>query len=228
MSWHRIGVISDTHGMLRPQARKVLATVELILHGGDIVSPDLLEKLEKLGQTAKVIAVRGNGDRDWVEPLPEEVLLDLYGKKIYMIHNRKYLSSRAEAADIILYGHSHKYEETEIDGKLWLNPGSCGPRRFGRPLTMAVLEINPETGEVRVEKIDLDEVGEDVPAPAPVDLRKTVEAVIRDLKKGKSVDAIVKSRRIERGLTEQICQIYFTHPGIDVQGVMDRMEIAGM
>ena len=147
MSLHRIAVISDTHNMLRPELIDVLRSVECTLHAGDIASREMVGRLDEI---APLTVVRGNCDRDWAWTMPLEVSLELYGKKIYMIHNKAQISSAAERADIIIYGHSHKYEEKVIDGRLWLNPGSCGPRRFGRPATMAVLEIDEETGDVRV------------------------------------------------------------------------------
>ncbi len=254
-SMHRVAVISDTHGILRPEAIEMLRKAELILHGGDVADQ---KTLDRLGECARVIAVRGNCDKEWAEELPQEACFELYGKMIYMVHNKKHISGKAEKADVIIYGHSHKYEEKEEDGRLWLNPGSGGPRRFGRPATMAVLEIDEESGSLTVKRIELTE-GEErntagaargmtgveqgaagaarntaganaddlCPELGSGELRGIVETIVRDLGRGKSVDRIVKTRGISRMLTEQICQIYFTHPGIDVQGVMDRIEIAG-
>lgn len=231
---HKIAVISDTHGILRPAAVEQLRSSELILHGGDVADQNTLDRL---GECARVIAVRGNCDKEWAEELPQEACFELYGKKIYMVHNRQQMSAKAEGADVVIYGHSHKYEEKEEDGRLWLNPGSGGPRRFGRPATMAVLEINEESGNLTIKRIELTEDEAQNTAGAAADglcpelgsgeLRGIVEMIVRDLGRGKSVDRIVKTRGISRALTEQICQIYFTHPGIDVQGVMDRIEIAG-
>ncbi len=231
---HKIAVISDTHGILRPAAVEQLRSSELILHGGDVADQ---KTLDRLGECARVIAVRGNCDKEWAEELPQEACFELYSKKIYMVHNRKQMSAKAEGADVVIYGHSHKYEEKEEDGRLWLNPGSGGPRRFGRPATMAVLEINEESGNLTIKRIELTEDEAQNTDGAAADglcpelgsgeLRGIVEMIVRDLGRGKSVDRIVKTRGISRALTEQICQIYFTHPGIDVQGVMDRIEIAG-
>ena len=231
MPTHKIAVISDTHGILRPKAVELLQSAELILHGGDIADQKTLDRLK---ECARVIAVRGNCDKEWAEELPQEISLELYGKKIYMIHNKKQMSPKAEDADLVIYGHSHKYEEKKEDGRLWLNPGSGGPRRFGRPATMAMLEIDEESGSLTVTRIGLSEGEAQDEAPDSLcpelgsgELRGIVETVVKDLARGRSVDHIVKTRRISRVLTEQICQIYFTHPGIDAQGVMDRIEIAG-
>lgn len=227
---HKIAVISDTHGILKPETVEALREAELILHGGDIADRKILDRLN---ECARVIAVRGNCDKEWAEELPQEISFELYGKKIYMIHNKKQRSAKAEEADIVIYGHSHKYEEKEEDGRLWLNPGSGGPRRFGKPATMAVLELDEESGSLTVKRIELGEaqdatgIARERPELGSGELRGIVETIVKDLGHGKSVDRIVKTRGISRALTEQICQIYFTHPGIDVQGVMDRIEIAG-
>ncbi len=231
MTIHRIAVISDTHGSLRPKAVELLRSAELILHGGDIADR---KTFDRLNECARVIAVRGNCDGEWAKELPQEVGFELYGRKIYMVHNKKQMTQRAEDADLMIYGHSHRYEEKEENGRLLLNPGSGGPRRFGKPATMAVLEIDEESGSMAVKRIDLSEdtvqdaaADSSFPAPDSGELRGIVETVVRELARGRSVDRIVKTHRISRALTEQICQIYFTHPGINAQGVMDRIEIAG-
>lgn len=230
MSQHRIAVISDTHGMLRPEVCEILRSAELILHGGDITSQEVLDRLSRM---ARVIAVRGNGDKAWAGHIPEDVCFDLYGRKVYMIHNRKKMSAAAGEADIVIYGHSHRYEETVRDGKLWLNPGSCGPARFGRPVTMALLVFGAEDGPFHVERIELcagqaPGSGDWKEALGAGTLQGTVKEVVRDLEKGRTVGAIVESRGISRALAEQICQIYFTHPGIDAEGVLNRIEITDL
>ncbi len=229
MPIHRIAVLSDTHGTLRREAAEVLRTSELILHGGDIADRKTLEKLEKY---ARVIAVRGNCDREWTEGLPKEASFTLYDRKIYMVHDKKQMSAEAQKADLVIYGHSHRYEKKEEDGRIWLNPGSGGPRRFGRAATMALLTIDGESGKMAVERIDLSggsaqEADKQSPQFGSGELRGIVEAVIKDLSRGRTVADIAKARRIRPALAEQIAQIYFTHPGIDGQGVMNRMEIAG-
>lgn len=228
-SLHRIAVLSDTHGMLRPEVIQILRSAEMILHCGDFADQGTFEKLKSING---MMAVRGNCDGSWAEALPDETLFELYGKTIYMIHNKKKVTRKAEAADLIIYGHSHKYKEKSEDGKLWLNPGSCGPQRMGRPATMAVLEFDAGSGRMEIQRIDLigDTVQEQSEGSSQPDLRsgnlrEAVELVVADLQKGKTVDKIIKKRKLSRELTEQICQIYFTHPGVDVEGVLNRMEL---
>lgn len=150
-----VGVISDTHGLLRPQALQALRDVELILHGGDIGKPEILKELETI---APVVAVRGNNDEDdvWVQDIPEEQSLELAGKRIYMLHDRKQLmiDPHERGYDVVISGHSHKPLIERDNGVLYLNPGSAGPRRFKLPVSVAVLEI--EGGEVKAKLVELD------------------------------------------------------------------------
>jgi len=143
----RIGVISDTHGLLRPEALEALQGVGHILHAGDIGDPTHLEKLAGL---APVTAIRGNIDRDgWADALPETVSLTISGLRVHMIHDRKSLRAdpEAEGWDVVISGHSHKPGIEETGTTLWLNPGAAGPRRFRLPITLAFLW--PEAGRPR-------------------------------------------------------------------------------
>lgn len=135
----RVGVIADTHGLLRPEALEALAGVDRILHAGDIGDPDHLNALARI---APVTAIRGNIDRgQWAEALPETVSLTIGGMQIHMIHDRKALQADpgAEGWDVVISGHSHKPGIEETGSTLWLNPGAAGPRRFRLPITLAFL-----------------------------------------------------------------------------------------
>ena len=135
----RIGVISDTHGLLRPEALEALAGVTRILHAGDIGDPAHLDTLARI---APVTAIRGNIDRGpWAEALPETVSLTLEALRIHMIHDRKALRAdpAAEGWNVVISGHSHKPGIEDTGGTLWLNPGAAGPRRFRLPVTLAFL-----------------------------------------------------------------------------------------
>lgn len=134
-----VGVISDTHGLLRPEALKALQGVGHILHAGDIGDP---EHLDALARIAPLTAIRGNIDRSpWAEDLPQTANLTIHGLNIYMIHDRKDLKADPEAAgwDVVISGHSHKPSIEETGSLLWLNPGAAGPRRFRLPITLAFL-----------------------------------------------------------------------------------------
>ena len=146
----KIGVISDTHDLLRPEVISALSGVDAILHAGDISSPQILDRLQK---TAPVYAVRGNADKEWAEDLPlfREILLD--GLHICMTHKKKDLPQDLSQYDLAVTGHSHQYAEIRQGRTLILNPGSCGPRRFYQKITMAV--VNTENKRIETEKIEI-------------------------------------------------------------------------
>lgn len=138
----RIGVISDTHGVLRPEAVETLAGVAHIIHAGDIGDPAVLEEL---GKIAPVTAVRGNVDRDpWARPLPETALMEAAGRFLYILHDLSRLDLQPRAAGVaaVIFGHSHVAEAERRDGVLYFNPGSAGPRRYDLPATVGILEID--------------------------------------------------------------------------------------
>lgn len=153
---YKIGVISDTHGLIRNQVREVLRGCDVILHGGDFGGREVLVQLE---QIAKVYGVRGNNDGEWAEDLPESRSFDLYGIHFYMVHDKKQIPSDLEGKDVIIYGHSHLYEETQKGNTLLLNPGGCGRRRFHYPVAMAVIEVNTEDGNIQVQRYEIETGG---------------------------------------------------------------------
>ena len=136
-----IGVISDTHGLLRPEAVKALQGVELIIHAGDIGDPKVLRGLERL---APVHAVRGNTDRgDWARDLPLTRVVEVGGVLLYVLHELFTLDLDPAAAGFaaVIYGHSHSPHQERKNGVLYLNPGSAGPRRFTLPVSLARLRV---------------------------------------------------------------------------------------
>ena len=137
----RIGLISDTHSLLRPEALQALAGVERIIHAGDIGTLEVIETLRKI---APVDAVRGNNDKGpWAEEFPPWLALELGGVGIHVLHDVKELDVDPSAAGfrVIIAGHSHKPQVTERDGVLFVNPGSAGPRRFSLPVTLGYLTV---------------------------------------------------------------------------------------
>lgn len=146
----RLAILSDTHGLLRPQVVEHLKTADAILHGGDINKPAIVEQLQ---QYAPLYIVRGNNDKEWAEDIPHDLTVTLEGITFFMVHNKKEVPADLSGVDVVVFGHSHKYVQEEKDGVLWLNPGSCGPRRFHQEITMMMAEI--EGGKIQVEKIDI-------------------------------------------------------------------------
>jgi uncharacterized protein len=148
-----IGVISDTHGLLRHEALDALHGSQHIIHAGDVGAPEILEQLSAV---APVSAVRGNVDRDpWARKLPEVEALETAGISIYVLHDLAKLDLNAKAAgfNVVVSGHSHIPKQETRDGVLYLNPGSAGPRRFKLPITIGKLMVDGES--VRAEIIEL-------------------------------------------------------------------------
>ena len=146
----KLAILSDTHGLLRPQVVERLKTADAILHGGDINKPAIVEQLQ---QYAPLYIVRGNNDKEWAEDIPHDLTVTLEGVTFFMVHNKKEVPEDLSGVDVVVFGHSHKYVQEEKGGILWLNPGSCGPRRFHQEITMMMAEI--EGGDIQVEKIEI-------------------------------------------------------------------------
>ncbi|WP_213803479.1 metallophosphoesterase family protein [Granulicella sp. dw_53] len=138
----RIGVISDTHGLLRPEALAALAGVDHILHAGDVGDPAILDDLRRI---APLTAIRGNVDvHGACADLPETDFIELDGKILYLVHSESWLDINPTVAGVavVVSGHSHKPSIEDRKGILYLNPGSAGPRRFKLPVTVAIVQID--------------------------------------------------------------------------------------
>ncbi|HEX3095017.1 MAG TPA: metallophosphoesterase family protein [Candidatus Angelobacter sp.] len=144
-----IGVISDTHGLLRPEAVELLRGSQHIIHAGDIGSPEIIPALEKI---APVTAIRGNVDtQSWARRFAETEVVELEGLHIYVIHDANALDLNPKAAGFaaVISGHSHQPKQEMKDGVLYFNPGSAGPRRFKLPISVGGIEITE--GNLRAE-----------------------------------------------------------------------------
>ena len=149
----KIGVISDTHGLLRPEAVEALRGSQHIIHAGDVGDPEILERLTEI---APVTAVRGNVDKGaWAQKLPETEVLEIEGLLIFILHNLEELDLKPEAAGFaaVIYGHSHVPKQETKNGVFYFNPGSAGPRRFALPISVGRFVI--ENGAVKGEIIAL-------------------------------------------------------------------------
>ncbi|MDE6744390.1 MAG: metallophosphatase family protein [Lachnospiraceae bacterium] len=215
---HKIGVLSDTHGLLREEVTEILKECDVILHAGDIDRDKVIKQLESM---APCYAVRGNADKEWAEELPVTQEIELYGIRIYMIHNKK--MAELNDADLFIYGHSHKYEEKEVDGQVWLNPGSCGKRRFTQPITMAVVEVE-EDGSWHIIRKDI-VTGENAVSLQGTEQDKAalIKTVMKEVDKGTPVEKIAQKAHISEELASQICRMYVTHRGIGVDGILNRI-----
>ena len=139
----KIGIISDTHGLLRPEVLEILKDCKYILHAGDVNKDEILDVLRSMG----------NNDKDWAENLRTSLSFTIAGVKFFMVHNKKDVAWDLGDTQVVIFGHTHKYFEKYVDGRLWLNPGSCGRSRFGGEVTMAVMTV--EDGQYQIEKIIL-------------------------------------------------------------------------
>lgn len=318
MDGHRIGVISDTHGILRPETAEILKTCETILHAGDVGKPEVLRQLRGIRDT---YAVRGNVDSGRIREfyareterrkcaedvkirtkefeasraggfeaqaggfeaqaggfevradkfeagqveLPEELEIELFGFRIYMIHDKKLIRKDLPGVDLIICGHSHKYEVGRLGNTVCLNPGSCGPRRFCLPVTMMLLTLYPAEHRMETERIDCLDIpamgkgtshgenpvwiseegkaagvheepavrtGQRGAAKAPgkikipeQDMYRMVRQIMKEVDAGRRIAEIAARNHIDERFAEQVCRMYLTHPGVDVDGILDRME----
>ncbi len=291
MDGHRIGVISDTHGILRPETAEILKTCEIILHAGDVGKPEVLRQLRDIRDT---YAVRGNvdsgrirefyareterrkcaedvkicakefedsraggfevqaggfeakaggfearadkfeaGRAELLEHLPEELEIELFGFRIYMIHDKKQIRKDLSGVDLIICGHSHKYEVGRLENTVCLNPGSCGPRRFRLPVTMMLLTLYPAEHRLETERIDCLDIpamgmgtsntDEEMKIPEQ-DMYRLVRQIMKEVDAGRRIAEIAARNHIDERFAEQVCRMYLTHPGVDVDGILDRLE----
>lgn len=138
----QVGLISDTHGVLRSEACKILQGCAHIIHAGDINKPEILAELRQIAPTT---AVKGNMDLgSWAQELKEVERLEINGRSLVVVHNLMHLDLFKEQADVVVYGHTHRFAAETRNGILLVNPGSAGPRRFALPITMAVLTIGEQ------------------------------------------------------------------------------------
>lgn len=146
----RIGLISDTHGLLRPEAFAALEGSQHIVHAGDIGGSAILEALARI---APVTAVRGNNDvGDWAHSIPERMTIELAGVRVHVVHDLADLRME-EAVHAVVSGHSHKPKVQERGGVLFVNPGSAGPRRFTLPVSLGYLLV--DAGGIRAELLEI-------------------------------------------------------------------------
>jgi putative phosphoesterase len=145
-----VGVISDTHGLLRPEAIARLRGCALIVHAGDIGKPVVLDELAALAP--RMVAIRGNVDVAWARDLPDTATFEVEGRRFHVLHDLKSLAvdPRALGLDVVIAGHSHRPLVERKGGVLYINPGSAGPRRFRLPVTVARLRVGADRIQARI------------------------------------------------------------------------------
>ena len=146
----RIVILSDTHGLLRPEVLEHLANADAIIHGGDINTQAIVDTLQGF---APLYIVRGNNDKEWAESLSHSLTFTIEGIRFFVVHNKRDIPEDLSGVDVVVYGHSHKYACENRESALWLNPGSCGRRRFDQEITLVVMTV--EDGQFQVEKVTI-------------------------------------------------------------------------
>ncbi len=246
----KIAILSDTHDLLRPEVKKVISECDGLIHGGDVCSPQVWDEIKScIGPDKPFYLVRGNNDRAWGKDLPFSLTFTIEGVKFFLVHNQKNIPKDLQDVQIVIYGHSHKYAEEMKDGRLWLNPGSCGKRRFHLPITMAVLYLEESLKACEkavslrecakkfswhVERIELE--GEAKNSRMGMTQQKNVDftegklvgivtEIFVRMDKGQTISYIAEKVGMDAELVEQICRIRVTHPGVTPNGVVDKMEV---
>ena len=213
----KAGIISDTHNLLRPEVLSRLEGCDVILHAGDLCQDRILTQLQTV---APVLAVRGNNDRAVDASVPVFREFDLDGIHGCMVHQKKDLPEDLSAYQLVILGHTHQYSDRTVRGVRFLNPGSCGPRRFYQPITMAIMTT--DHGRMDMERIELGPSSPARPQTAQ-DLRTTVEVIAREYQRGKGADWIAHRHGFDPALVEQVVRLIVTHPGVTVDGVLGKM-----
>lgn len=242
----RAAVISDTHGLLRPEAERVIGSCDVVIHAGDFDNQMLYHKL---AIKQPLYAVRGNNDGSWAANLPLIKRFELGGIKLIMAHERTDIPMALGGEQVVIFGHSHMAYQKMEDGRLWLNPGSCGYKRFTLPLSLAVLVIQDQA--VKAEMVWLDgEPGkgaeswaggfpEEKPADIPAARQEKARAVkgsgrdelfliariMRLMKRGESVSWVAGNVKSDLAFVEAVYRICVTHPGVNARQILDKLEV---
>lgn len=216
----KIGILSDTHNLLRPEVLSGLNGCEAILHAGDICRQEIIDELEKI---APVYVARGNNDKEWAECIPFFLDFELAGLRIYMTHKKTDLPDDLSLYDLVVFGHSHKFEKSRRGKTLLLNPGSCGSTRFNQPITFAILQI--EDRNIEVTRIDISHKEKNLAVPKQEDLKAQIATVAKGVQKGQSPEKIALRHGWNVDLVEQIARLYVTHPGVTVDGILEKMGV---
>lgn len=231
----RIAIISDTHSKIREAVIGAICDCDALIHAGDIADIKTVRAFIDIMKDKPVHFVRGNADKYSKEALlegaslsiPKDATFTLAGYSFYLVHNIKMMDSLVRP-DFVVYGHTHRYRDDIEDGIHYLNPGCCGPRRPGQPVTLMILEIDDVTGEYKVNKVDVSSDSTGTKTMQERDMYKSILAIVKDMDRGRPVANIVKRHGLSEDMVNKILQIYTTHPGIDVYGIMDRLDIWGL
>lgn len=237
----KIAVLSDTHGLLRPEVRDVISQCDAVIHAGDINSRKLLEEINAVKKAdADFYVVRGNADKEWAGSLPVYEKFSLGGVRFFLVHNKTDVPDELGDCRIVVYGHSHRYACENRDGRLWLNPGSCGRRRFHQDITMAVLDLEgPDASGWKVERIDIPHetagsrdlkiTGHTVKKGEKTEkhILQTADLILKRMERGETVPEVAKKLDLDPEFVEDVYRMKVTHPGVTTREILDKIEIKG-
>lgn len=240
----RVAVISDTHDVLREEVLEQIRLADAVIHAGDVSKPEIVDRIKaNLKKDAHLYLVRGNTDGDWAKRIPDTLEFELERVHFFVTHNRK-KAVIPDKCDIVISGHTHRFQADTTDGRLWLNPGACGRRRFRSELSMAVLQI--EDGSWQLEKIRIEvedaSAGKNENTIATADAHSSgvysdpmelssgallllISGILKRMNKGKTIPQIAGELNLEEAFVEEICRIYVTHPGVTANGILDKLEV---
>ncbi len=222
----KVLVISDTHGLLRPEVKHMLGQCDAVIHAGDFHAQKIVDEIKASVESGvPLYLVRGNNDGEWAAHLPVRLEFILDGIKFCLVHDKKDLPQNLKDCQAAIFGHSHRYLEERKEGKLYLNPGSCGRQRFRLGLTLAVLYLR--NGKITVERVDLScQNGKSSVVPSRRnDQAGTIKNIMKRMDKGQTIRKISKDLMMEEDFVEDICRIRVTHPGVTVNGILDKIEV---
>lgn len=232
-----IGILSDTHALLREEVLLNLTGCDIIIHAGDIVSDDIIHTLQQL---APCYFVKGNADTSLTTPLKEALTFTIEGLQFQLIHNKKQLKLE-QNTDIVVFGHNHKYSDTiDKQGVRFLNPGCCGKRRIHQEVTMMLATVDGNT--CQTEKIllahpaSLSVSSNHATVLSEQELDKQIEAkqtdiialiryIVKKMDAGEPIEKIVSRKKVSKEFVEMIYRIKVTHPGVNATDIYNKLEV---
>lgn len=216
----KTAVISDTHDLLRKEVISIIKSCDAVIHAGDFCSVKTYEDIKSiLPYNMPFYAVRGNNDF-YLNKLPYSAEFALDGYRVYVTHKKEDIP-KGKNADIYIFGHSHMYTCENTDGQIFLNPGSCGKKRFFLPITMAVLYT--DNNGFRAERRNISsETLSDIKAPA--ELHSAVDSIMKGMKRGDTIDKISKKVGLDHAFVEETARIIVTHPEANVSDIVNKIE----
>ncbi|MCD8076320.1 MAG: metallophosphatase family protein [Lachnospiraceae bacterium] len=240
----RVAVISDTHDVLRAEVLEQIRLADAVIHAGDISKPEIVDQIKaNLSENSILYLVRGNADGDWAVRIPEALEFELEQLHFFVVHNRK-KAVIPEGCDIVISGHTHRFQEDIMDGRLWLNPGACGRRRFRSELSMAVLQIKGKRWQIEKLTIGVEDTSSEKNEKpiATADARRRgaysdpmelssgallllISGILKRMNRGKTISQIAEELKLNESFVEEICRIYVTHPGVTANGILDKLEV---